>query len=190
MQRAGHRSHDRRAGPPDRVERPSGCWSSPTRNPFIAGVVGWVDLQADDVEARVERAAAEPEAGRRAPRRPERAGRPLPAEAGVRPRRSRRWRGIGLVYDILIYPRHLPVAVGLRRAFRQPDVRARSPREAGHPQPGDRRLGARPPPRSRSIRTSGASCRASSPRRTGSAGRPGISSRISTSRSTASARHG
>jgi len=26
-------------------------------NPFIAGVIGWVDLQADDVEARVERAA-------------------------------------------------------------------------------------------------------------------------------------
>ena len=25
--------------------------------PFIAGVIGWVDLQADDVEARVERAA-------------------------------------------------------------------------------------------------------------------------------------
>ena len=78
-------------------------------NPFIAGVIGWVDLQADDVEARVERAArnrklvgvrhvvqSEPDDG-----------------FLLRPAFG---RGIatlarhGLVYDLLIYPRHLPIA--------------------------------------------------------------------------------
>ena len=114
-------------------------------NPFIAGVIGWVDLQADDVEARVERAArnrklvgvrhvvqSEPDDG-----------------FLLRPAFG---RGIatlarhGLVYDLLIYPRHLPIASDFVERIRQPDVRAGSPREAGHPQPGDRRLGPRPAP--------------------------------------------
>ena len=78
-------------------------------NPFIAGVIGWVDLQADDVEAKVERAGrnrklvgvrhvvqSEPDDG-----------------FLLRPAFG---RGIatlarhGLVYDLLIYPRHLAVA--------------------------------------------------------------------------------
>jgi L-fuconolactonase len=78
-------------------------------HPFIAGVVGWVDLQADDVEATVARMSAHP------------------ALAGIRHvvqseaddgflLGSAFGRGIaalgpaGLTYDILIYPRHLAVA--------------------------------------------------------------------------------
>ena len=78
-------------------------------HPFIAGVVGWIDLQADDVEATVARMSAHP------------------ALAGIRHivqseaddgflLGSAFGRGIaalgpaGLAYDILIYPRHLAVA--------------------------------------------------------------------------------
>ena len=43
-----------------RSKRPAGCSSWPRRSPFIAGVVGWVDLQADDVAAQVEQFAAHP----------------------------------------------------------------------------------------------------------------------------------
>ena len=158
-------------------------------NPFIAGVIGWVDLQADDVEARVERAArnrklvgvrhvvqSEPDDG-----------------FLLRPAFG---RGIatlarhGLVYDLLIYPRHLPIASDFVGRFdsqtfvldhlAKPDIR----------EPGDRRLGPRPPPARAASARLVQDLRASSPRRTGNAGRPVISSRISTSRSTVSARHG
>jgi len=78
-------------------------------HPFIAGVVGWVDLQADDVEATIARMSAHS------------------ALAGIRHivqseaddgflLGSAFGRGIaalgpaGLAYDILIYPRHLAVA--------------------------------------------------------------------------------
>jgi L-fuconolactonase len=78
-------------------------------HPFVAGVVGWVDLQADDAREQLERAAAHP------------------ALVGVRHvvqdepddrflLRPAFCRGIGLLrefdlaYDLLIYPRHLPVA--------------------------------------------------------------------------------
>ena len=157
-------------------------------NPFIAGVIGWVDLQADDVEARVERAArnrklvgvrhvvqSEPDDG-----------------FLLRPAFG---RGIatlarhGLVYDLLIYPRHLPIASDFVGHFdsqtfvldhlAKPDIRGRAIDGWAR----DLRRLARHP-------TSGARCRASSPRRTGNAGRPAISSRISTSRSTASGRPG
>jgi len=76
---------------------------------FIAGVVGWVDLRADDVEARVEQLRDQPRlSGIRHIVQSE----PddqflLDAAFG---------RGVaalgqaGLPYDILIYPRHLPVA--------------------------------------------------------------------------------
>ena len=76
---------------------------------FIAGVIGWVDLQADDVEARVERAA--------------RNGKLVGVRHVVQSEPDDRFllrpafgRGIatlarhGLVYDLLIYPRHLAVA--------------------------------------------------------------------------------
>ena len=78
-------------------------------HPFIAGVVGWIDLRADDVEASVERLLDQP---RLAGIRHIVQGEPddrflLDAAFG---------RGIaalgraGLPYDVLIYPRHLPVA--------------------------------------------------------------------------------
>jgi len=104
-------------------------------NPFLAGVIGWVDLQAEDVEARVERAArnrklvgvrhvvqSEPDDG-----------------FLLRPAFG---RGIatlarhGLVYDLLIYPRHLPIASDFVGRFdsqtfvldhlAKPDIRSRA----------------------------------------------------------------
>lgn len=78
-------------------------------HPFIAGVVGWVDLRADDVEARLEQLRDRPRlAGIRHIVQSEPDDRFLLDPAFG--------RGIaalgraGLPYDILIYPRHLPVA--------------------------------------------------------------------------------
>jgi L-fuconolactonase len=91
-------------------------------NPCIAGVVGWVDLQAPDVRARLEQLA------------------PHPKLVGVRHivqsepddrflLRPAFCRGIalletfGLTYDILVYARHLPVAAEFVARFeRQPFV--------------------------------------------------------------------
>jgi L-fuconolactonase len=79
------------------------------RHRFVAGVVGWVDLQADDIEIRLARAAAHPKlVGVRHVLQSEPDDRFM-----LRPAFR---RGIavlhdfGLTYDILIYPRHLPVA--------------------------------------------------------------------------------
>ena len=58
-------------------------------HPFIAGVVGWVDLQSPDVAAELDRVGAAPEAGRRPPHRAGEAGRSLPAAAGVSAAASR-----------------------------------------------------------------------------------------------------
>ena len=78
-------------------------------NPFIAGVVGWVDLQADDVEATVERAAGNKKlVGVRHVVQSE-----PDDEFLLRPAFGRGVATLarhGLVYDLLIYPRHLPVA--------------------------------------------------------------------------------
>lgn len=78
-------------------------------HPFIAGVIGWVDLQANDVEARVERAAKHKKlVGVRHVVQGE------PDDSFML--RPAFGRGVatlarhGLVYDILIYPRHLAVA--------------------------------------------------------------------------------
>jgi L-fuconolactonase len=105
------------------------------RHAFIAGVIGWVDLQADDVEARVERVAknrklvgvrhvvqSEPDDG-----------------FMLRPAFGRGVATLarhGLVYDILIYPRHLPVASDFVEHFdtqtfvldhlAKPEIRSRS----------------------------------------------------------------
>ena len=79
------------------------------RHPFIAGVVGWIDLRAADVEARLEGLHHRPRlAGIRHIVQSEPDDRFLLDPAFG--------RGIaalgqaGLPYDILIYPRHLPVA--------------------------------------------------------------------------------
>jgi len=84
-------------------------------HPFIRGVVGWVDLQAPDVEQRVERLANTPRLiGLR---------HVVQAEPDGFLHRSAFHRGIaavgrsGLVYDILIYARQLPEAVRFAAAF-------------------------------------------------------------------------
>jgi L-fuconolactonase len=85
---------------------------------FIAGVVGWVDLRAADVAAQLERFAGERklvgirhivqgEADDRFLLRPDFC-------RGIEVLESR-----GLAYDILIYPRHLPVAFEFARRFAQ-----------------------------------------------------------------------
>jgi L-fuconolactonase len=80
------------------------------RDPVIAGVVGWVDLQADDARAQLQRFASNPRlVGVRHVVQSEPDDRFLLSPAFC--------RGIalleefGLAYDILIYERHLPVAV-------------------------------------------------------------------------------
>jgi len=82
------------------------------RHAFIRGVVGWVDLRAADVDAALERYAARPKL------------------VGVRHivhdepdddfllredfrRGVARLRAHGLVYDLLLFPKHLPRAVKL-----------------------------------------------------------------------------
>jgi L-fuconolactonase len=78
-------------------------------HPFIAGVVGWVDLRADDVEASLEQLRDQPRlAGIRHIVQSEPDDRFLLDPAlghGIAALGQ-----AGLPYDILIYPRHLPVA--------------------------------------------------------------------------------
>ena len=84
--------------------------------PFIAAVVGWIDLQADDVRAQLEPLARQEKlVGIR---------HVLQAEPDDRfMLRPAFCRGIGalaefgLTYDLLIYPRHLPVAAELAGRF-------------------------------------------------------------------------
>jgi L-fuconolactonase len=85
------------------------------QHPFIKGVVGWVDLQAPDVDRRVERLADTPRlVGLR---------HVVQAEADGFLHRAAFHRGIaavercGLVYDILIYARQMPEAVRFASAF-------------------------------------------------------------------------
>jgi L-fuconolactonase len=85
------------------------------RHPFIAGVVGWVDLQAADVEQELERVSRHPRlAGVRHIVQGE------PDDFMARPA-FRRGVGClekhGLTYDILVYARQLPAAVSIARAF-------------------------------------------------------------------------
>jgi L-fucono-1,5-lactonase len=85
-------------------------------NDFIKGVVGWVDLCSADVGAELERLAGQAKfVGVRHVLQDE-------PDDGFMLRRDFR-RGIGmlaqhrLTYDLLLYPRHLPVAVRLVREF-------------------------------------------------------------------------
>ena len=86
------------------------------RHPFVAGVVGWVDLRSPEARAQLQRFAAHPRlVGIRHIVQDEPDDRFL-----LRPDFL---RGIGLLeefglaYDILIYPRHLQVATDLVRMF-------------------------------------------------------------------------
>ena len=79
------------------------------RHPFIAAVVGWVDLRAADVERGLDRIAHPRLAGIRHVVQGEPDDRFLLDEAfgrGIAALRDRR-----LTYDILIYPRHLSAAI-------------------------------------------------------------------------------
>lgn len=84
--------------------------------PFIMGVVGWVDLMDECVDSRLEFFAANPKLkGIRHIVQDE-----PDDDFMLRPRFQ---NGIGklgahsLVYDILVYPRQLPAAIGLVRKF-------------------------------------------------------------------------
>jgi L-fuconolactonase len=85
------------------------------RHPFVAGVVGWIDLQSADVDAQLDEfsgrrrlagirhiAQAEPD---------DFLDRPVFRAGLARLERS------GLAYDILVYARQLPAAVRLARDF-------------------------------------------------------------------------
>lgn len=83
---------------------------------FVAGVIGWVDLQAEDVADQLEGFANRPkfvgvrhvlqdEPDDRFMLRPE-------FHRGICALEAR-----DLTYDILIYPRHLPAAIGLASRF-------------------------------------------------------------------------
>ncbi len=85
------------------------------RHPAIAGVVGWVDLQAPDVEQQLERVSHHPRlVGIR---------HVVQGEPDGFLDRPAFHRGIamlaryGLTYDILVYARQLPAAVPFARAF-------------------------------------------------------------------------
>jgi L-fuconolactonase len=84
-------------------------------HPFIVGVVGWVDLQAPDVDAQIQEVADHPKlVGLR---------HIVQAEPDGFLRGSAFRRGIdslerfGLPYDILVYARQLPEAVEFASAF-------------------------------------------------------------------------
>lgn len=83
--------------------------------PFIRGVVGWVDLQADDLPTRLEALAQHPRlCGFRHLVQAE------PDDFLLRPAFQRGLRHLAdarLTYDLLIYPRHLPAALKLVEAF-------------------------------------------------------------------------
>jgi L-fuconolactonase len=91
-------------------------------NDFVKGVVGWVDLCSTELPAQLERFAEHPklvgvrhivqgEPDDEFMSRPE-------FRKGIA-----RLAGYGLTYDLLLYPRHLPVAVKLVREFpKQPFV--------------------------------------------------------------------
>lgn len=86
------------------------------QNVFIKGVVGWVDLCSADVDADLERLAAHRKfVGVRHILQSE------PDQEFMLRRDFKRGIGMlaghGLTYDLLLYPRHLPVAAKLVEAF-------------------------------------------------------------------------
>ncbi|MYD11759.1 MAG: amidohydrolase family protein [Boseongicola sp. SB0673_bin_14] len=83
---------------------------------FIRGVVGWVDMRADDVEAQLERFAAHPRlVGVRHIVHDEADDRFM--LGGNFLRGLAKLKACGLTYDLLLFPRHLPVAIEVVRRF-------------------------------------------------------------------------
>ena len=83
--------------------------------PFIAGVVGWVDLQAADVDAELETVAGHPRlVGIRHVVQSEQQG--FLSRPAFR-RGIARLEHFGLAYDILVYARQLPSAIEFASAF-------------------------------------------------------------------------
>jgi L-fuconolactonase len=85
-------------------------------HPFVRGVVGWVDLRSPDVDAQLARFAAHPKlVGVRHVVHDE------PDDGFMaRPdfrRGIARLRGHGLAYDLLVFPKHLPLAARLAEEF-------------------------------------------------------------------------
>jgi len=85
-------------------------------SPFILGVIGWVDLQVADVRAQLQQSAGNPKlVGVRHIVQSEPDERFL-----IRPEFLRGIAALeefGLTYDILIYPKHLPVAAEFVSGF-------------------------------------------------------------------------
>ena len=112
-------------------------------HPFIAGVVGWVDLQAPTMcgrssnRLRPTRSWSAFGTSCRASLTTDFCCGPRSAAA------SSLLDEFGLAYDLLIYSRHLPVATEFVARFAAAAVRARSPCEAGHPSGETRGVGAR-----------------------------------------------
>jgi L-fucono-1,5-lactonase len=85
-------------------------------HPFVAGVVGWVDLRSDTVPDTLARLAANPKlVGIRHIVQSEPDDRFLLGSDFCRGIAA--LRGFDLPYDILIYPRHLPVAIDFVARF-------------------------------------------------------------------------
>ena len=99
---------------------------------FIKGVVGWVDLRSPELREQLERT------------------RSIRSWSGVRHvvhdepdddfmlrpefrRGIAQLREFGLTYDLLLFPKHLPVAVELVARISEPAVRAGPHRQARHP---------------------------------------------------------
>lgn len=88
------------------------------RYPFIAGVVGWVDLQARDVRGQLEQFAGRHKlVGVRHIVQAERDDRFLLRPAFCRGIET--LAEFGLTYDVLIYPRHLPSTAEFVARFEQ-----------------------------------------------------------------------
>ncbi|MCB9277398.1 MAG: amidohydrolase family protein [Lewinellaceae bacterium] len=85
------------------------------QNDFILGVVGWVDLQSEDIRERLDKLASNPLLkGIRHIVQAE------PEDFMLRPDFQRGisyLREFGLTYDILVYPNQLPAAIGLALKF-------------------------------------------------------------------------
>ena len=86
------------------------------RYPFIKGVVGWVDLRADDVERQLEQFAAHPKfVGVRHVAQDEPDDRFLIGKEFLRG--ISKLKQFDLAYDILIFPKQLPAAIELVNRF-------------------------------------------------------------------------